>query len=255
MNTELLSCGYSRHAAPIPTQKLTALTTYLLRLQTEGKGRALVGGKLIDVTPGSLLLFKPGDPYELRIDEQDLNGSFSADYYLFCRGDWLDQWWSRADRPSHARINPDDRIVTLWRQMVFENRSISHDSHELSGYLLQSLCLCLDRAIKESSEPFKITQMKRFIEEHAATPFRIEDVARHVGLSVSRAVHLFREGSGTTIVRYTLDVRLSMAVERMKHTPLKLEQVAYDCGFNSYPYFHRAFKEKYGLSPNQYRGL
>ncbi|GFN30868.1 AraC family transcriptional regulator [Paenibacillus xylaniclasticus] len=254
MNTELLSCGYSRHAAPMPTQKQAALTTYLFRLQTEGHGRALVEGNMIDVTPGSLLLFKPGDPYELRIEEQDLQGTVSADYYLFCRGDWLDQWWNRNERRNHVRINPDDRIVTLWRQMVFENRSMSHDSNELSGYLLQSLCLCLDRAIKESNEPYKITQMKRFIEEHAATPFRIDDVARHVGLSVSRAVHLFREGSGTTIIRYTLDVRLSMAVEKMKHTPLKLEQIAFDCGFNSYPYFHRAFKEKYGLSPNQFRG-
>lgn len=254
METVLLSCGYSRHKSAFAIKKNTPLTTYLFRLQTEGRGRALAGGRMVDMAPGSLLLCKPGDHYELQINENSEQIGESADYYLFCQGDWIDSWWSRAVRPTHVRIQLDDRLIALWRQMVFETRSMSLDSQELNGYLLQSLCLRFDRAIAETAEPYTVTRMKRYIEEHASSPFKLDQVAKHVGLSVSRAVHLFREGSGTTIARYALDVRLSMAVERMKHTPLKLEQIALDCGFNSYPYFHRAFKEKYGMSPNLYRG-
>ncbi|EFM10203.1 transcriptional regulator, AraC family [Paenibacillus curdlanolyticus YK9] len=254
MEAELLSCGYSRHSTPFSSKRIHSLPSYLFRLQIEGRGQALVNDIFIDLLPGSLLLFQPGEPYELNLYGAEVTGTDSADYYLYCSGPWIDRWWKRTKRQQHFHINLDDRIITLWRQMVFESRIMTPDSHELNSYLLQSLCLCLDRAIAETGEPFTITQMKRYIEEHASTPFKLEDVAQHVGLSVSRAVHLFREWSGTTIVRYALDIRLSMAVERMKHTPLKLEQIALDCGFNSYPYFHRAFKEKYGLTPALYRG-
>ena len=50
--------------------------------------------------------------------------------------------------------------------------------------------------------------------------FKLEDVAAHVGISVSRAVHLFKEAFGTTIMQYTMDVRLSMAKERIVFSPL-----------------------------------
>lgn len=35
--------------------------------------------------------------------------------------------------------------------------------------------------------------MKRFVEENATMTFKVEEAPRHVGLSVSRAVHLFKE--------------------------------------------------------------
>ena len=61
--------------------------------------------------------------------------------------------------------------------------------------------------------------MKNYIEENASSMFKLEDVAAHVGISVSRAVHLFKEAFGTTIMQYTMDVRLSMAKERIVFSP------------------------------------
>ena len=40
--------------------------------------------------------------------------------------------------------------------------------------------------------------MLRFIEEHATIGFKVEEVATETGLSVSRAVHLFKETTGKT---------------------------------------------------------
>jgi AraC family transcriptional regulator of arabinose operon len=128
---------------------------------------------------------------------------------------------------------------------------------ELLGYLLQALCLNLARAASETvslqGRPFTGTRMKRYIEAHASVTFKVEDVAAHVGLSVSRAIHLFKEYFGKTMIEYAQEVRLSSAVERMQYSAMTLEQIAESCGFGSYPYFHRVFKLKHGVSPKVYR--
>jgi AraC family transcriptional regulator of arabinose operon len=66
-------------------------------------------------------------------------------------------------------------------------------------------------------------------------------------------VHLFKETFGTTIMQYTMDVRLNMAKERIVFSPLSLEDVAETSGFANYTYFHRVFRSRFGQSPKQFR--
>ncbi|NEW06260.1 AraC family transcriptional regulator [Paenibacillus sp. SYP-B3998] len=260
METEILTCGYSFHMDNFNFSAKNGLNTYLFRLQTEGSCEALVEGHIRLIEAGDLLLYKPGDPYELRIEEHpdQLHGKIaSGDYYLFCKGAWVDAWWNRSPKAACNRIDLDARLISLWRQLILEKRRMEEENRELSGYLLQALCLYVERAATETvslqGRPFTGTRMKRFIEAHATVTFKIEDVAAHVGLSVSRAVHLFKECFGKTMVQYALEVRLTSAVERMHDSSMSLEQIALSCGFGSYPYFHRAFKVRFGLSPKLFR--
>ncbi|MCD1260637.1 helix-turn-helix transcriptional regulator [Paenibacillus athensensis] len=261
METELLACGYSYHMEQFHVSSKGGLNFFLFRLQTEGEAEALIEGRMRPVAPGDLLMFPPGSPYELNIEnhrESQPDGKIaSGDYYLFCRGTWVQTWWARSVKPNCCRIDLDPRLISLWRQLILEKRRMEDENPELSGYLLRSLCLYLERAATETfaaqGRPFTGTRMKRFIEAHATVTFKVEDVARHVGLSVSRAVHLFKEIFGKTMVQYALEVRLSSAIERMHYSSMSLEHIAESCGFGSYPYFHRVFKEKYGVTPKIYR--
>lgn len=141
--------------------------------------------------------------------------------------------------------------------MIEKRRPETSQNDELTDYLMRSLCLSLERAITEtvpsSNRPYTVTRMMRYIEEHATTELKVKDVARHAGLSVSRSVHLFKSSVGNTMIEYAQEIRLSAAIERMKYTSLTLEQIAEDCGFGSYPYFHKVFKKKFGTAPGIYR--
>ncbi|WP_420852214.1 helix-turn-helix domain-containing protein [Paenibacillus hamazuiensis] len=64
---------------------------------------------------------------------------------------------------------------------------------------------------------------------------------------------MFKQIFGKTMIQYALEIRLSTAIERMKYSTMTLEQIAESCGFGSYSYFHRVFREKYGVSPTDYR--
>lgn len=257
MQTELLSCNYSYHSSPFSSSARQGVSSYLFRMQSEGFCAALVDGKMTRIESGDLLLYKPGDPYELQIVGDGNTTVASGDHYLYCQGEWINEWWARSVKSQRTSIDLHDGILSLWRQLILENRRVGEKNSELSGYLLRSLCLSFDRAMGETrflpNRPFTASRMKRYIEEHATHVFKVEDVARHVQLSISRAAHLYKDTYNETMIQYAVKVRLAMAVERMKYSSSTLEHIAVSCGLGSYPYFHRVFKQRYGASPQLYR--
>ena len=113
METEVLTCGYSFHMEPFNVSTKSGLNSYLFRLQTEGTSEVLVDGHMQRIEAGHLLLYKPGEPYELRIEhESDQSSSkiASGDYYVFCKGAWIDAWWKRSHKQTCTRIDLDARL-------------------------------------------------------------------------------------------------------------------------------------------------
>ncbi|WP_138416142.1 AraC family transcriptional regulator [Aquibacillus sediminis] len=252
---EIGHCGFAYHTKGYHSTHHNGFGSYLLRLQTEGSCHAVVNDQEIMVEKGDLLLVAPGEYYQLTIED----GQASGDFHLFFQGDWIDKWWNRTKKPSVTRIGSDDKILSLWRFLIAEKRRpVTDKNNELMENLLRSLCLYIERIIEDRSSttrPFVVTNMMRYIEEHATTGFVVQDVANHVGLSVSRTVHLFKEYIGKTIMEYAQEIRLSTAIDQMKYTNMTLEHIAENCGFGTYPYFHRVFKKVYGVSPGSYRKM
>lgn len=254
MKTNIFFCGYSYHTQGFHTQHKSGFPGYLFRLQTDGDCEAIVNGKKVELKKGNLLLIQPGDYYELLIKENENSG----DYFIGCKGSWIDNWWSRSTKPAVSQIDLNERILALWNGIIVETRRpTSKENEELIDYLLRSLCLTLERAVKEgttsSNYPYPVTRMMRYIEEHATTSIKIGEVSEYAGLSISRAGHLFKQNVGKTMIGYAQEIRLSIAIEQMKFTTLTLEHIAETSGFSAYPYFHKVFKKKYGVAPGEYR--
>lgn len=256
-------CGYSYHTAPYGQTYRNGVESYIFRLQTEGSCTLIVNGDTLAAEPGDLLLLQPGDMYDLRVAMQEGQASDvqapSGDYYVFCDGAWVDEWWRRANRPRLGRIIGDSRLLGIWNQLILEKRRLDGGSDELTSALLVSLCLLLDRALEEvkpsedGRTSYLAVRMKHYIEEHALQPIKLEDVAAYADLSVSRTTHLFKAHYNIPILQYVMKIRLATAVELLRLSPMTLEQVAEAAGFGGYAYFHRVFKSRFGMSPGAYR--
>ncbi|RXZ78790.1 AraC family transcriptional regulator [Paenibacillaceae bacterium] len=257
----LLMCGFSHHTEPFQSDSTHGVKGYLFRLQTEGRASVLLNGVMHPLEAGDLILYPPGTPYRLDISAYPMLGReplvSSGDYYAACEGSWLDNWWKRRLRPLLVRIEMSEQLLSLWRMLVLEKRRLDDENKELTEYLARSLCLSFDRFIDaqagKQGKPFIAARIKSFIEEHATASFRLDELSSHVGLSVSRISHLFKACYGKTIIEYMHEVRLSMAEERIRYSTLTLEQIAESCGFSSYSYFFRVFRNKYGISPAEFR--
>ncbi|WP_152391818.1 helix-turn-helix domain-containing protein [Paenibacillus guangzhouensis] len=265
---EVLLVDYAKHYRPYDNRERSRLPHYLIRLQTEGSAHVWVNDHFELVEPGDLLLYREGDIYELKIGFQHpasnevLPKINSMDYFLMIRGSWVEEWWNQRERKPKTRIRLDDRLITLWRQMIQEKRRFHDSMEEIVQYFTKSFFLMLDRLLEESNVSIAKSKyvpicnhMKDYIEQHAAESITLQDVADHAKLSVSRAGHLFKEVFGQTIMDYAIEVRISTARERIEFSKMTLEQIAELCGFQSYTYFHRTFKTRTGLSPSEYREL
>ena len=66
-------------------------------------------------------------------------------------------------------------------------------------------------------------------------------------------MRFFRGETGRTFTGYLMDYRLSYAAYLLRESSGKISDIAMNCGFNNLSYFIRSFKERYRLSPREFR--
>ncbi|MDF2723949.1 MAG: AraC family transcriptional regulator [Paenibacillus sp.] len=259
----IYSCGRAVHTKPYRSSG-SVMQHYLLRLQAESSSIATLNGTSHHMASRDLVICRPGDHYRLYIGPEDTLDPhapmLSVDYYVRCSGAWIDQWLRPGD-PSVLHVGTDERIVGLFHSLVQERRNVMEPDLDILDHWMRLLLLHLrrliDRRVVTASDPSAYIpyKMKAFIEKNATEPLTLEAIAASVGLGKSRASELFRRTFGQSVVDYAIEVRLSVARERMAVEGLSLEEVAYSCGFHTYSHFSRTFSARYGMSPRAYRQL
>jgi transcriptional regulator GlxA family with amidase domain len=64
---------------------------------------------------------------------------------------------------------------------------------------------------------------------------------------------LFKEHTGFTPHSYFTLLRLNKATQLLGNTKLMLKEIAYLCGYDDEKYFNKLFRQKEGMSPQEYR--
>ncbi|UKS28712.1 AraC family transcriptional regulator [Paenibacillus sp. HWE-109] len=241
-----IAAGFTHYSKPYNYPR-TLLDTFIIRLQLDGDCSALIDDKLVPLAPGDLLMCQPGQLYQLVLKKG------SKDYYLICQGSWVEQWWAKHQFATRMTLPMDDDLIYLWEHLAKEINHNSEPMQDLIENLIRVFCFHLQRLMSKSVQKDKPYRMKRYIELHAMEEITLEDVAKHIGVGVSWAVHLFKHAFGQSIMDYAIEVRLETAKQKIRSSAMSLEQIAEICGFNSYSYFHRQFRKRYGISPRHYR--
>lgn len=257
----VVSCNRATHTKPYCSQGRT-LKHYLFRLQMEGSSTVTLDGTTFAQGPMDLLLCRPGSDYGLQIGEEGGVGTpmLSIDYFLHFNGSWVDEWF-QPDDPVKLHLGADERMIGLFRSMVQEQRGLMERDRDIMDAWVRLLLLHIRRLIvrrrADAPDPgaYIAYKMRGFIEKNATEPLSLERIAASVNLGKSRASELFSQAYGQSIVDYAIQVRLSVAKERMLVEGMTLEDVAYGCGFNNYSHFSRSFAARYGMSPRKYKQL
>jgi AraC family transcriptional regulator of arabinose operon len=256
----VMYANYSTHTKPHSVKYNDGLTFYLFRYQAEGTCRALVAGNYETIIPGDLLIYPPKQPYELDVQPRSapVSGAVQpvGDYFLIGKGEWLDSRWRNKSLPTKTNIGFDDTVITLWKHIISEKKKVMQNQDEIMDFLLRTLYLTLEQAIQRNQRTKGADtayKLKQYIENHAHEPLSLEQIAASVGLSVSRSSYLFKAAFGGSMFAYCIDVRLKLAEQQVLYGNLVLEQVADKTGFQSYAHFCRAFRERFGYPPGEYR--
>lgn len=69
----------------------------------------------------------------------------------------------------------------------------------------------------------------------------------------SHFMRYFKETMGTSFVDYLRDYRLTIASRLLTTSDSSILDIAAESGFENLSYFNRVFKQKYSMTPRQFR--
>lgn len=92
-----------------------------------------------------------------------------------------------------------------------------------------------------------------YLHQNSANRITLKEIADHAGVSVSHLSALFKEQTGLSPMDYLIRYRMQRACALLKLSPLGIQQIAYEVGYNDPYYFSRLFKKVIGVAPLHYR--
>lgn len=81
----------------------------------------------------------------------------------------------------------------------------------------------------------------------------IDLIAGETAVSKMQLYRKIKETLNMTPTEYIRYIRLEQAEKLLKTTNKTVQEIMYDCGFNSKTYFYREFAKKYHVTPKEYR--
>jgi AraC-like DNA-binding protein/mannose-6-phosphate isomerase-like protein (cupin superfamily) len=99
----------------------------------------------------------------------------------------------------------------------------------------------------------RLKSVLAYVNAHYAEPITVADAAKAAHYSAAHFMRFFHAGTGQSFIEYLTDHRLAAAARALLETDTPISDIAQECGFESASYFCRRFKEKYCVSPREYR--
>lgn len=100
----------------------------------------------------------------------------------------------------------------------------------------------------------RLLRIIRYIDDHYKEPITLQAIARQEFLTVPYLSKFFRENIGLNFQSYLTSIRLKHSVEDLlRHEDAPIADIALSHGFPNAKSFYAAFKNKYRITPHEYR--
>lgn len=153
------------------------------------------------------------------------------------------------DRPGALNLNPAQSQLVSWiAASPLADEVIAGQS---AGLLLASLAA--PGAPPRDNGALPLAALDAHIDQHAAHPLQVVDLARLCGLSAARFHARFLAETGQTPMDYVRARRLRLGRQLLLDTRLAVGEVAMRVGYNSQSAFTVALSREFGVTPRALR--
>lgn len=150
--------------------------------------------------------------------------------------------------------------MNIYAHMLFDNEENNkmYGRAALSSLnMMQYLEYLLENAMeyKDVVEcPHGIVEtIREYMDHHFQENLSRDDLSRLVFLNPDYLSRLFKKEVGMSISSYLIQKRINMARELLNTTRTPVSVISSQVGYDNFAYFTKVFKEKTGMSPNEYR--
>jgi len=106
---------------------------------------------------------------------------------------------------------------------------------------------------KEKKRKVRSQRMRDFIHQNFTRKITARDVAREAGLSVGRALHLFREETGMALTGYINKMKVDYGKYLLLNSDIQLAELADQLGYYDQSHFTKNFKKIEKITPSHFR--
>ncbi|MBQ1483289.1 MAG: AraC family transcriptional regulator [Erysipelotrichaceae bacterium] len=159
---------------------------------------------------------------------------------------------------SRAAINgglyPDTAMTLTDR--YFQAVEAADSFRELTEITVAMQSDFVNRVHKIKNNPGRsksVSNILDYISIHIEDEIRLSDLANEFGYTEYYLSKKFRKEVGKTLKEYIRDVRLDYAKFLLENEKIPIREISDRLRFTSQSYFSERFKEKYGITPNEYR--
>lgn len=234
--------------------------TYIIK----GDGLRYVGSQIEEFSAGELVLLGPNLPH-CWINRKQQEGENVEAYVVQFHPDIVEKTFLNLpefDNIKQLFVSSNDGL--LFKNFNFKPYiSLLNDLDPAAQFLklleifialsLSPKTSLLSKTYIENKDQHRFQEVFAYIIAHYRENISLEKVAEIAMLSPTSFCRYFKKLTGKTLFEIILEYRLEAAAQLLLRTNFRINQVAYDSGFEDIPYFNRAFKKWKGLSPNQWR--
>lgn len=132
---------------------------------------------------------------------------------------------------------------------VVKRRTVAHLKQDTEELIVRMFGEFVSGSIHSA-----ISRLQQIIEKEYQRPdLSIGELAERLHFNSSYLSELFKKKTGKPFTQYVMDMRLDKSKELLRQLQLRTYEVAYSVGYENEKAFSRAFKNKFGISPLEYR--
>ena len=98
-----------------------------------------------------------------------------------------------------------------------------------------------------------IRTIEKYIHTHLSESLSAQKIAQNHQINASYLSTLFKKETGINLNAYIQSCRLMYAMELLKQPTVRVNEIAYRCGFGNASYFTEQFKNYYDMTPSEAR--
>lgn len=242
------------------SQQFVRPTRWLVTLQREGTAFVTQDGRSSAVHAGDMFLIDPSRPFSIRTDH-----IYTHSIYL--EPDTLRRLMPEADSLTATAVPCQAGAARLFARFVDDlfgcaNGLDEQEADHLADALAHTLGAALQATARtQEAAPSRIRAVHRQrVMEHLRDNLRDSTldagaIAASMGLSTRYLYDIFA-GDGDPLMKRVWSLRLDQCRQDLASQALRsrsIGEIAYYWGFNDVAHFSRSFKQRFGMSPRDFR--
>ena len=252
------NCGFYKgiiQGETVGTFRPFGLPDYQIIYLIEGSMSFLVDGITKILSAGDIIIYPPDTAQKYKSISESGASYIWVHFTGFAAEDMILSSGLTAGKIYSAW--PNQSVYSMIMKMGDELRIKRTGSETRANGLFLELLSFLARELKSDRKSgnrySRILPALRDMEKNAGARRSNEEYAKMCGLTPYYFIHLFKEVTGESPVKYISELNMRKAEYLLEDTNMGVADIARLTGFESPSYFTKRFKERFGKTPSEFR--